>query len=188
MSESVAEREELVVLVDDADQPVGTAPKLAVHRSGALHRAVSVFVTDGDGNVLLQQRAAGKYHSARLWTNTCCGHPRPDEDTVDAAARRLQEEMGIQCQLEPAGTFRYRAALDGELVEHEIDHVFVGHWRGRPSPDPSEVGGWRWMSVEALREDLAAHPERYTAWLRGALEVAGGGLDVRGRASREEAR
>ena len=169
---AAAEREELVVLVDDADGPVGTARKLDAHRSGALHRAMSVFVTDGSGNVLLQQRAAGKYHSARLWTNTCCGHPRPDEATIDAAERRLHEEMGIQCRLEHAGTFRYRAALDGGLVEHEIDHVFVGRWRGRPAPEPSEVEGWRWVPVETLRADLAAHPELYTAWLAPALEVA----------------
>lgn len=173
MSErAVPEREELVVLVDDADAPVGTAPKLDAHRSGALHRAMSVFVTDGNGNLLLQQRAAGKYHSPRLWTNTCCGHPRPDEAPIDAAARRLQEEMGIQCRLAHAGTFRYHARLDGGLIEHEIDHVFVGRWRGRPSPDPSEVGAWRWAPLETLRADLAAHPELYTAWLRPALEVA----------------
>lgn len=175
MSESPSrEREEHVVLVDDADREVGIAPKLGAHRSGALHRAMSVFVTDGDGNLLLQQRAAGKYHSPRLWTNTCCGHPRPDEATIDAAARRLHEEMGIQCRLEHAGTFRYRAALDGGLVEHEIDHVFVGRWRGRPTPEPSEVEGWRWVPVETLRADLAAHPERYTAWLGPALAVVVG--------------
>ena len=173
MSESAPEElEDFVVLVDDADREVGLAPKLGAHRSGALHRAVSVFVSDGAGNVLLQQRAAGKYHSPRLWTNTCCGHPRPDEDTIDAAARRLHDEMGIQCRLEHAGTFRYRAPLDGGLVEHEIDHVFVGRWRGRPAPDPSEVGGWRWVPVGTLRADLAAHPETYTAWLAPALEVA----------------
>lgn len=164
--------EEQVVIVDEADRPVAVLPKLDAHLNGALHRAVSVFITDGSGRVLLQQRAAGKYHSSGLWTNTCCGHPRPDEDPLDAAARRLVDEMGIRCALLPAGTFRYRAELPNGLVEHEIDHVFVGRWRGRPIPDPSEVGAWRWMPLETLRDDVASRPDGYTAWLAGALAVA----------------
>lgn len=164
--------EEQVVVVDEADRPVAVLAKLEAHRTGALHRAVSVFITDGGGRVLLQQRAAGKYHSPGLWTNTCCGHPRPDEEPVDAAARRLVDEMGVRCALLPAGTFQYRAELTNGLVEHEIDHVFVGRWRGRPMPDPSEVGAWRWMPLESLRADLAARPDGYTAWLAEALDVA----------------
>lgn len=164
--------EEQVVVVDETDRPIAVLPKLEAHLSGALHRAVSVFITDGGGRVLLQQRAAGKYHSPGLWTNTCCGHPRPDEDPLEAAARRLVDEMGIRCELLPAGTFRYRAELGNGLVEHEIDHVFVGKWRGRPIPDPSEVGAWRWMPLDNLQADVESRPDAYTAWLAEALDVA----------------
>jgi isopentenyl-diphosphate delta-isomerase len=130
-----------------------------------------VFVFDPGGRVLLQQRAAGKYHSAGLWSNTCCGHPRPGEDDVLAAQRRLREEMGFGCALEPAGRFSYRAQV-GELVEHEIDHVFVGRFEGAPRPDAREVAAWRWADPAELAMDLATRPERYSAWLGAALERA----------------
>lgn len=159
---------ERVILVDARDVPVGEAEKLEAHRRGALHRAFSVFLLDRAGRVLLQRRAASKYHSGSLWSNTCCGHPRPGEGAAAAAARRLQEEMGVQCPLEPAGAFVYRAQL-GELVEHEYDHVFVGRFDGSPEPDPAEVAEWRWETRGELQADLAAHPERYTVWLAKAL-------------------
>lgn len=168
----VGEADEQVVVVDASDHALGSASKLEVHRTGALHRAVSVLVTDGAGNVLLQRRAAGKYHSAGLWTNTCCGHPRPEEPAAVAAARRLDEEMGVRCALQHAGTFRYRAALEQGLVEHEIDHVFVGCWTGEPSPDPREASTWRWAPAAALHEEVRRHPERYTAWLERVLEIS----------------
>ncbi|MBA3889225.1 MAG: isopentenyl-diphosphate Delta-isomerase [Gemmatimonadaceae bacterium] len=164
--------QELVVLVDEADREIGTAPKLDAHRTGALHRAVSVFLTAGHRDILLQQRAAGKYHSPGRWSNTCCGHPRAGEDPRAAGSRRLLEEMGIVCNLEPAGKFHYRADLGHGLTEHEIDHVFVGRWHARPHPDPVEVGAWRWISVADLEADLAANPDTYTAWVSQALEVA----------------
>lgn len=172
MTRAAPRDEEQVVVVDEADRPVAVLPKLEAHRAGALHRAVSVFITDGGGRVLLQQRAAAKYHSPGLWTNTACGHPRPEEEPVDAAARRLADEMGVRCALMPAGIFHYRAELPNGLVEHEIDHVFVGRWRGRPIPDPAEVEAWRWMPLETLRADAEARPEAYTAWFAGALAVA----------------
>jgi len=163
------DRRERVILVNEHDVVVGQAEKQAAHRAGALHRAFSVFVQDGAGRVLLQRRALSKYHSGGLWSNTCCGHPRPGEDTRAAAARRLREEMGLECSLEPAGAFVYRAQL-GELVEHEYDHVFAGRFDGSPAPDPVEVAEWRWVGVEQLEKDLGAFPERYTVWLAQALE------------------
>ncbi|MEM7787978.1 MAG: isopentenyl-diphosphate Delta-isomerase, partial [Bacteroidota bacterium] len=159
---------ERVVLVDADDREVGTADKLAVHRDGRLHRAVSVFLFDGDGRWLLQRRADGKYHSPGLWSNTACTHPRPGELPVDAASRRLEEEMGVRCLLQPAFTRVYRAELPGPepLVEHELDHVFVGHFEGEPVPADAEVSGWEWIDADALRADLRARPERYTPWFR----------------------
>lgn len=161
--------EERVVLVDADDREVGTEEKLRAHRSGLLHRAVSVFVFDRLGRTLLQCRADGKYHSAGKWSNTCCSHPRPGETSIDAAERRLTEEMGIRCALSRAFSFEYRAELGDGLVEHELDHVFVGRFDGSPKPDPSEVQAWDWVELPKLRADCAADPDRYTAWLPLAL-------------------
>jgi isopentenyl-diphosphate delta-isomerase len=161
---------EWVILVDRADRERGTMEKLQAHREGKLHRAFSVFVLNRAGAILLQQRAESKYHSGGLWSNTCCGHPRPGEPVAAAAARRLREEMGLDLALQAVGAFRYQARL-GDLIEHEYDHVLVGRSDAAPRPDPLEVAAWRWMPPEELRADLAAHPERYSAWLAQALEV-----------------
>ena len=157
-----------VVLVDEADREIGTADKLEVHRDGRLHRAVSVFLFDDRGRWLLQRRADGKYHSPGLWSNTACTHPRPGEAPAAAASRRLDEEMGVRCALRPAFARVYRAELDGPepLVEHELDHVFVGRFVGVPRPAPAEVSGWEWVEGDVLRADLGARPERYTPWFR----------------------
>jgi isopentenyl-diphosphate delta-isomerase len=160
---------EEVILVDAADRPIGTAEKQDAHVRGLLHRALSVFLFDGAGRVLLQRRAATKYHSPDRWSNTCCSHPRPGEATADAARRRLREEMGIAAALEHALAFTYRAELEGGLVEHEIDHVFVGRFDGEPAPDAAEVGAWAWRDVDELEREIAAHPERFAAWLPPAL-------------------
>ena len=165
-------RPEDVIVVDDADRAIGVSPKLEAHHAGLLHRAFSVFVGDGAGRVLLQRRALDKYHSAGLWTNTACGHPRPGEHTADAALRRLWEEMGVRCALQRAGAFRYRSELDGGLVEHEIDHVFVGRWAGEPCADPSGVVEWRWASVADVMKELRERPARFTAWFAEALAHA----------------
>ena len=162
--------EERVILVDPSDRPIGEALKSLVHRTGELHRAVSVFLFNKAGEILLQRRAADKYHSAGLWSNTCCGHPRPGESPLEAAQRRLFEEMGIKSLLTRAFQFTYRAQLTAELVEHEVDHVFSGQFEGEPAPNTSEVSEWRWVKLEQLRQDLAEHPQRYTAWLGLALE------------------
>jgi len=165
---------EQVIFVDGQDRAVGAGEKMAAHRSGALHRAFSVFVFDAEGRLLLQRRASGKYHSGGLWSNTACGHPRPGETTPGAARRRLREEMNIDCELSEAFAFVYRAELDGGLVEHEYDHVYVGTYNGAdPHPDPSEVEGWRWVTLDELRRGLRDEPHRYTYWLNVALNDEG---------------
>lgn len=165
MTATIGAIAEHVVLVDEHDQPLGVAEKLDAHRSGALHRAFSVAVLNRRGELLLQRRALGKYHSAGLWSNTCCGHPRPGEDVEAAALRRLGEEMGLDCTLERRGAFTYRAVLDDTLIEHEYDHVLVGTTDDDPSPDPDEAMEWEWASVPALARRVALEPDRYTAWL-----------------------
>ena len=166
--------QEEVILVDEQDRVVGAGEKLRAHREGALHRAFSVFVFDAGGRLLLQRRARTKYHSGGLWSNTACGHPRPGEETGAAARRRLREEMNFDCELRASFRFIYRAELDGALVEHEYDHVFVGEYSGTPAPDPSEVEAWRWVGMDDLRRDLRERPWRYSYWLRVVVEGDGG--------------
>ena len=169
----VHDRDEMVVLVDPSDACVGTAPKLDAHRDGRLHRAVSVVLFDDDGRLLLQRRADSKYHSGGLWSNTCCGHPRPGESVNDAGLRRLSAELGIDdCELTAVGEFVYFALLDDGLVEHELDHVLIGRWNGKTSPDPAEVAETRWMDRDALLTDMRAKPSEYTAWLRWVVQHA----------------
>ena len=172
------EDRERVVLVSPFDDDIGVAPKLEVHRTGQLHRAFSVFVFDDHGRVLLQRRARTKYHSGGLWSNTSCGHPRPGEQTIEAAARRLHEEMGITSWLSPSFSFIYHARVGDDLIEHELDHVFIGHTSDQPSHDPAEVDEWRWMNAADLCKWLVAEPSSFTAWFGLALE----GVLSRGRA------
>lgn len=155
---------EQVILVDGDDRGIGYMEKLAAHREGLLHRAFSVFIFDGDGRLLLQRRALGKYHSPGLWSNTCCGHPRPGEDTLSAAQRRLVEEMGLHCELRHVHSFMYRADLGNGLWEHELDHVFVGTTPSEPLPNPDEVAEWRAVPRVALEEELAHAPGDFTVW------------------------
>jgi isopentenyl-diphosphate delta-isomerase len=162
---------EFVVLVDQDDRELGVEEKLRAHERAVLHRAFSVFILDDRGRVLLQRRAAGKYHSAGLWTNTCCGHPRPGEEVRAAAMRRLREEMGISCDLEPRGTFTYQAHLDHGLTEHELDHVFVGRFDGDPVPDPAEAGDWAWKRWSEIDAELSQAPGRFTAWFVPAMQA-----------------
>lgn len=158
--------EEVVVLVNERDEAIGTMGKMRAHQEGVLHRAFSIFLFDEQGRLLLQRRAPGKYHSAGLWTNTCCSHPRPSESLLDAAHRRLKEEMGIVAELVPRFSFIYHAALGNGLMEHELDHVLFGTYSGAVRPDPLEVGDWKYIHPDALETDLVTHPERYTVWLR----------------------
>ncbi len=157
---------EHVILVDIDDRPLGTERKIEAHVRGKLHRAFSVLIHDGEGNMLLQQRARGKYHSGGLWTNACCGHPRPGEETVDAARRRLREEMGIDCPLVPLETVTYRADVGNGLTEHEVVHLFGGCWQGEVAPDPAEVSDQAWRPLDDVRHAALANPERFTAWFK----------------------
>lgn len=158
--------EQEVILVDEHDQATGTAGKMKAHEEGWLHRAFSVFIFDSRGRMLLQQRAGGKYHGAHLWTNACCSHPHPDEDTEAAAARRLQEEMGFVTPLEPLFSFTYRAEVENGLTEHEFDHVFAGEYEGTIAPDKHEVEGYRYEEMRFIEQQLEQHPEKFTAWFR----------------------
>jgi isopentenyl-diphosphate Delta-isomerase len=162
-----------ILLVDDADKLVGTAPKLDAHRRGLKHRAVSALVRNPQGKMLLHQRANGKYHSEGLWTNACCSHPRRDESNEDAVGRRLFEEMGVLCELKPLFIAHYRAPVSNELIENEVVHVFGGTYDvrvdGTVAPDPEEVSDWKWMPFDELLADQAAHPERYSIWFRHYL-------------------
>jgi len=160
----------MLVLVDADDHEIGVVDKMIAHRAGTLHRAFSVFVFDRFGRLLLQRRALDKYHSGGLWSNTCCSHPRPGERPIDAAHRRLQEEMGFDCDLTGGFAFTYRSDVGNGLVEHEFDHVFVGQFDGDPSPDMSEVHDWTWRAFDEVRSDVNARPSLYTVWFRVALE------------------
>ncbi|HRH69838.1 MAG TPA: isopentenyl-diphosphate Delta-isomerase [Flavobacteriales bacterium] len=163
--ESGITTQEHVVLVNEQDEVLGTMEKLEAHRTGALHRAFSVFLFDDEGRLLLQQRAASKYHSALLWTNTCCSHPRLDESLEMAAKRRLAEEMGMDADLEHRFSFIYNATFENGLQEHELDHVFFGRASGPPQPDPSEVNAWRFVGIDVLRTEMERSPAQFTAWL-----------------------
>jgi len=157
---------ERVILVDDEDKPLGDAPKLLVHERGELHRAFSVFIFDDNNRFLLQKRHPGKYHSGGLWTNACCGHPRPDEPTIDGATRRLHEEMGISCDLVSEGCLIYRADVGSGLTEHEFVHIYSGICQDVLDPDPTEVEEYAWRSLADIRREADEHPERFTAWFR----------------------
>jgi isopentenyl-diphosphate delta-isomerase len=163
-------REE-VILVDEADIPVGTMEKLEAHRKALLHRAFSVFIFNSRGEMLLQRRAPDKYHSPGLWTNACCSHPRPGEDTLAAASRRLEEELGFTTPLQKLFDFTYRSEFDNGLTEFEFDHVFVGQYDEAIHPNAAEVSDYGYRSLDAIREDLASRPEEFTSWFHLAFPL-----------------
>src|SRR5438067_7734187 len=152
-----------VILVNEQDEPTGIMEKMEAHRKGVLHRAFSVFIFNHKGEMLLQQRALGKYHSGGLWTNACCSHPSPGEDTLDAATRRLHEEMGFTTSLEKIFDFVYQCEFEHGLKEHEFDHVFVGIYEGRMTPDPMEVKDYCYKNLDEIHSSLLSHPQKYTA-------------------------
>ncbi len=160
-----------VVLVNNDDEITGSAPKLEAHHTGLLHRAFSVVIYNSKGEILLQQRALEKYHSAGLWSNTCCSHPQPGENIQDSAEQRLYEEMSFRAQLKYAGKFQYRVSLENNMVENEIDYVFTGHYDGPVSPDPDEVAQYKWVSPDLLLRELEAAPHLYTYWLPLVLKM-----------------
>ena len=157
---------EKVILVDKLDNSVGEMEKQEAHVKGILHRAFSIFIFNDKEEVLLHQRAHQKYHSGGLWTNTCCSHPRPGENIHDAANRRLMEEMGMACSLEEQFSFIYKAKLDNDLFEHELDHVFFGKSNKPPVLNKDEVADYKYMSIKDIQRDLTNNPETYTEWFK----------------------
>ena len=161
---------EYVILVDENDQPIGQMEKQAAHVTPHLHRAFSVFVFNSKGELLLQQRAFSKYHSPGLWTNTCCSHPRAGETTLEAASRRLMEEMGMVCELREVYTFIYKAPVGQGLTEHEFDHVLIGRSDAIPNLNTDEVASWKYMNLNDLKKDIELHPELYPEWFKITFE------------------
>jgi isopentenyl-diphosphate delta-isomerase len=161
---------EKVILVNEQDEEIGVMEKMEAHRKAMLHRAFSVFIFNGRGDMLLQQRAADKYHSPGLWTNACCSHPRPGEDSLAGARRRLQEEMGFHVdKLNKVFDFIYKASFDNGLSEHEFDHVFVGEYNGPVMPDKAEVSDYCFKPVQDIYTSLQSHPHKYTSWFHIAF-------------------
>ena len=158
-----------VVTVNELDEQTGTMEKMEAHQLGILHRAFSVFILNDNNELLLQQRAKKKYHSGGLWTNTCCSHPMPEENTVSAAERRLKEEMGIECRVDPAFTFVYKADVGDGLIEHEYDHVFIGRYSGKCDANPDEVNGYQYLSLNEIENWIKKRPGDFTVWMRIAF-------------------
>jgi isopentenyl-diphosphate delta-isomerase len=158
--------EENVILVDVLDNQLGLMPKMEAHEKAVLHRAFSVFIFNDKGELMLQQRAAHKYHSPLLWTNTCCSHQRDGESNIEAGKRRLIEEMGFKTNLKEIFSFVYKAPFDNGLTEHELDHVMIGNFNGVPKINPDEVASYKWMTLEAVKKDIELQPNIYTAWFK----------------------
>lgn len=159
-----------MILVNENDEPIGLMPKMEAHEKAVLHRAFSVFIMNEKGETMLQQRAADKYHSPLLWTNTCCSHQRDGESNIEAGKRRLMEEMGFTTELKELFSFVYKAPFDNGLTEHELDHVMMGHYAQAPKINPEEVEDWKWMMPADIKNDIAVNPDNYTAWFKIIFE------------------
>ena len=162
--------EEHVILVDENDNQIGLMPKMEAHEKALLHRAFSVFIFNDKNELMLQQRAAHKYHSPKLWTNTCCSHQRDGETNLEAGKRRLKEEMGFVTDLQEKTSFIYKAPFENGLTEHELDHIMVGYYNDEPNINEDEVASWKWMSLEDVKSDIARNPQYYTAWFKIIFE------------------
>ena len=158
--------EEHVILVNDKDEQIGLMAKMEAHEKALLHRAFSVFIFNDKEELLLQRRAMSKYHSPGLWTNTCCSHQRDGESNIDAGKRRLKEEMGFTCDLTEIFSFIYKAPFDNGLTEHELDHVMIGTFNEEPIINIEEVDDYKWMSLDAVKDDISLNAEHYTAWFK----------------------
>ena len=165
--------ETFVILVDENDNAIGIMEKIQAHHQALLHRAVSVFIFNSKGDWVLQRRALSKYHSGGLWSNACCSHPNPGESSIDAAQRRLMEEMGIDCQINEIFSFTYKAVLENDLTEYELDHIFVGISDASPQINPAEVAEWKAVSFSDLQSDVIQNPDNYTVWFKKLYERVG---------------
>ena len=161
-----AMKEEQVILVNEKDEQIGLMPKMEAHVKALLHRAFSVFVFNDQNELMIQQRAMGKYHSPGLWTNTCCSHQREGESNIEAGKRRLQEEMGFKTDLKDIISFIYKAPFDNGLTEHEFDHILVGYYNENPNLNPEEVHAYKWVTLDRLKEDMTRNPHLYTEWFK----------------------
>ena len=159
-----------VILVDKQDNAIGTMEKMEAHVKAVLHRAISVFIVNSQGEWLLQQRTFDKYHSKGLWTNTCCSHPYPGETSLEAGHRRLMEEMGMKAEVREIFSFMYIQELENGLTEHEFDHVFIGFSDEIPLPNPDEVSDFRFVDVDLLRNEIKTNPQNYTVWFRKIID------------------
>ena len=155
---------EMVILVNEQDEAIGLMEKMEAHEKGLLHRAFSILIFNSDGEMLLQQRALSKYHSPGLWTNACCSHPRNGETILEAANRRLSEEMGMQTELSVLTHFIYKADFDNGLTEHELDYVVKGITNENPTINPDEVNAFRWISISDLNKWVTTSPTDFTVW------------------------
>jgi len=160
---------EHVILVDEDDHETGTMEKMEAHRKGVLHRAFSILLFNSKGELLLQKRSSKKYHSGGLWTNTCCSHPFPGESIIQAANRKLKQEMGIDLYPEFAFKFIYRVSLDHHLIEYEYDHVLLGQFDGEPGINPDEVEDWKFTNIGSVKKEIEANPESYTYWFKAII-------------------
>lgn len=158
--------EEQVILVNSKDEALGTMGKLEAHEKGLLHRAFSVFVFNENGELLLQKRALHKYHTPGLWTNTCCSHQRANETNLEAAKRRLKEEMGLDLEPTFSFSFLYKSPFENGLIEHEFDHVFYAVSNQKPSINPDEVDSYKYLSLQEIENDFTLHPNQYTSWFK----------------------
>jgi isopentenyl-diphosphate Delta-isomerase len=154
----------MVILVNEKDEAIGSMEKMEAHRKGLLHRAFSIFIFNDKGDMLLQQRAMNKCHSAGLWTNACCSHPSPGESTADAALRRLQEEMGFTTPLTKLFDFIYQVNFENGLIEHELDHVFTGNYNGDIHINKEEVMDYCFKPLDEIKRLLQRQPQQFTAW------------------------
>lgn len=158
--------EEYIIGVDEKDNEICKIEKLEAHVKGVLHRALSIFIFNNKGELLLQKRYRGKYHSPSLWTNTCCTHPNIGESIGDAAKRRLNEEVGFTCDLKEIFTFIYKAKFTNNLIEHEFDHVLIGTYEGDIHLNPLEVEEYRWIDLDSVRKDIHINGDKYTYWFK----------------------
>tara|TARA_B110000459_G_scaffold202167_1_gene254584 strand:+ start:6787 stop:7338 length:552 start_codon:yes stop_codon:yes gene_type:complete len=162
-----------VILVNELDEAIGSAEKLAAHEQGLLHRAFSVFVFNHRKELLLQQRSITKYHCGGLWTNSCCSHPSPQETTIIAAKKRLKYEIGVISDISYAGVFTYKAEFSNGLTENEIDHVYIAtEFNKDPKLNSEEAQSYKWVSIPELQEQITRKPELFTPWLQQSLAIA----------------
>ncbi|QES88311.1 isopentenyl-diphosphate Delta-isomerase [Rhizosphaericola mali] len=160
-----------VIIVDENDCQLGVMDKLVAHKKGILHRAFSIFIFNNSGELLLQKRAKNKYHGAGLWTNTCCSHPQMDENIMESAVERLNFEMGLHCTINFSHTFIYNSAVENNLIEHELDHVYIGYSEYNPKINEEEVQDFKWVDKDFVIKDIIQNPNSYTSWFKLSLPI-----------------